>query len=116
MTRQTGENISFSDEGKVTTVLVNSVTATTIVPAITDANSRIAMRIDMESGTSDREVYIRVYPAAQDNIKQGILLTRRFSGDDSALNNSIELPLGRYIGEISAICVLGSVRLHITEF
>lgn len=118
MTVKVGRNVNTSDNGAVTTYTVNSTTATTIRPALpVPLRGGIFFRVDMAPGTSDRDVFIRVYPASQDNTKHGMLLSRRFSGNDNASVFHVELPSAdKFTGEISAICDSGSVDVSVTEY
>ena len=111
--RNVGRSINTTNEPVTTTVEINSVTATTILPA---NSKRIYAIVSLDSGVTDIEAFVREFAAAVNDIKVGEILSRRTMG---AL--SIYKPIYRtmvdnpYTGEISAIAVSGSFNLHIIE-
>jgi hypothetical protein len=109
-----GRNINSNTSADVSTVTINSVTATTISLPNDD---RISFRACLSPDLVDLNVIIRYYPAAQDNLKQGDVLTRATAG-----NNNLFRPVHKmdkdnvYYGEISAISVNGTHDIYITEY
>ena len=113
MTRMVGSNTNTTDTTTTTTVTINSVTATLLLAA---DPKRLYARISLDSGAASEECFIREYPAATDNNKAGVLLTRITVGNTNLLNSEYVTLAGNiYTGEISAIAVAGSFDLHITE-
>jgi len=112
-----GRNRNTNSVADVTTVSLNDATASTLVPSNPD---RIMCLISLDAGFGtgvDIEVFIRFWPAADDNDKKGIVLKRIVSGNDSLLQSVITMPVDNiYTGEISAIVAVGSVDIHITEY
>lgn len=119
-----GDNPTLSlGEGKVTTYTVNSTSAIDIRAALAAdigepvETAGIFFRVEIAPGTTDRDVYIRPYEAAQDDTKHGILLRRRTSGNDD-----IHVPFYeeqwpvKHLGAWSAICLTGSVDIHVIEY
>ena len=108
-----GRNINTIDDVTTTTVTINSVTATELLPA---NSKRIYAIVNLSSGSADIEAFVRKYDATTDNIKQGRLLVRATSG-----NNNLYRPVWKteidnpYTGPVSAISVLGSFDLHVEE-
>ena len=114
MTLKQGGNLNTDSVATTTTVEINDATATTLVVA---RPLRTYLVISLDQGTSDIEVFIRLYAAGTDNIKKGILLTRRLSGNDALFQSQFVIDSSTiYTGEISAISVSGTFDLHITEF
>lgn len=113
MVRERGRNFNVTNEPVTTTVEINSVTATTVLPA---NPGRFYAIISLDSGVTDIEAFIREFAASVNDDKVGEILSRRTMG---AL--SIYKPIYRtmtdnpYNGEISAIAVSGSFNLHIIE-
>ncbi len=113
MTHRLGRNINTSEDSRVTTYTLNGTTATVISPAYPQ---RTEWRVSLDSGISDIDVFIREYPAAQDNLRRGHLLTRRNSSNDTVFNvNFGNHPDNPYTGEYSAITSGGTVDVHVTE-
>ena len=109
-----GRNINIAAEVDHAIIPIDSVTATTIV---LPKNDRITFSACIEPGIFDVDVYIRYYPAAQDNIKQGRdVLTRKTLGNTNLFRPLHEMLADNiYDGEISAIALSGTVNLLITE-
>lgn len=112
--RAAGRNINSNTVASVRTVQINSVTATVIAVA---NNERISFSTCIEPEAIDKNIAIRYYPAAQDNIFQGDVLTRYTAGNDSLFrpNHSMDAD-NMYYGEISAISSNGTHDLYITEY
>lgn len=109
-----GRNINSNDVATVTSYTLDSVTATTISVA---NSSRIYFSVCLDSGVTDEDVAIRLYPAAADNIAKGEFLTRRNSSNDSNFRPSWSMPSDNiYTGEISAITNSGTMTVHVTEY
>ena len=98
-----GNNRNFNTEVDHSIVAVNSTTAVTLAVA---REGRMTFSACLEPGVTNVDVYIRYYPAATNNTKQGKdVLTRYTSGNDSLFKAYHEmLPDNIYTGEISAIC------------
>lgn len=101
-----------TDTATVTTVEINSVTATTLLSA---NPRRMYARVYLDP-TSDNIAYVREYPSATDNDKHGDVLVR-----DTVSNNSIfkgsysTMPDNVFTGEISAISESGTFNLYVIE-
>lgn len=108
-----GRNRNATNTTTTTTVEINSVTATTILAA---NPNRLWARVSLSFGTTSIEAMVREYPAADDNIKQGEIIVRHTSSNDS-LFKPVYTTLGDnvYTGELSAISMAGTFNLHITE-
>jgi hypothetical protein len=113
MTLQRGSNANSNTAASVSTVEINSVTATTIAVA---NNKRISFRACLSPNLVDLNIIIRYYPAAQDNLKQGDVLTRATAGNNNLFRPVHEMDANLYYGEISAISVNGTHNLYITEY
>jgi hypothetical protein len=98
-----------------TVVTLNAATATTIVTANSD---RVYLSITFAPGITDIDAFIRYYPAATDNLKQGAdILSRRLLGADNLFRSSHIMETNAiYTGEVSAIMNSGSVDVTITEY
>lgn len=108
-----GSNRDENDVAVTTVVTINSVTATTI----SVANAlRLFFSVSLAPGITSLDAFIRLYPAATDNLQQGIPLTRRTAGNDVLFKPTWMSPKEMYVGEISAISLLGTFDLHITEY
>lgn len=114
MARKEGSNRDTNDTATVTRVTINSVTATIIAASNQD---RFHCSVDLEPGTTNATAYIRLYPAATDNLKDGRPLIRLLSGNDSILKSSWVMAGTKiYTGEISAISENGTFDLLVTEY
>ena len=109
-----GRNVNSNDVATVTTYEINSVTAT----VISVSNPlRIAFSACLDSDITSVDAFIRLYPAATDNIKRGEVLTRDTFGNSSLFRPSWTMtPDNIYTGEISAISLSGIVFIHVTEY
>ena len=118
MTKEVGRNLNTNTEAAVNIIPLNDLTATKIGDAV-GHDGRLFFRVDLTAGAIDKNIYIRLYPAAQDNLARGILLTRRTLGNDNLYHSHWEMPDGtKYYGEISAIVAAGNgaVDISVTEF
>lgn len=114
MTLIRGRNINQNNESVVTTVEINSTTATTLV---LPNDKRIALSISLDSGTDNIQAFIRLFPASDNNDKKGDLLTRRTFGNESLFESMWRMMADNvFTGEVSAIAVGSSFNLHITEY
>ena len=114
MTLTKAGNVNTNTVATVTTVSLNSTTATKIADAKLD---RIYLSVALKPGTTDRDVYIRLYAAATNDNKEGEPLARRLNEDGSYFQLFWRmLPSNIYTGEASAIVESGSVDVHVTEF
>lgn len=108
-----GREQNTTDSVTVTTVTINSVTATTLLAA---NPKRIYAKVSLDSGTNDEEAFIREYAAATDNIQRGELLARITSGNDNLFKSLYAtMPDNVYTGEISAISAAGTFDVHVIE-
>lgn len=110
-----GRNSNTNDTSIVTSVSINSTTAVVLAPSNPD---RVFFNVSLDAGITDKDVFIRLYPAALDNSKRGILLARRSSSNDAFFWPIWQMPTDSiYTGEISAILGAGSaITLHVTEY
>jgi len=108
MTDIIGTNSSRNDTSvQVTSYTLNSLTA----GLVSVANER-RIFIHFDNNFSDKAVWIRLYPAAQDNIKQGIFINGKEQG-----RTEWSMPAGAmYTGEISAIAEEGNPTIYVTEY
>jgi len=113
MVEMIGGNVNCNDVARVETYEINSVTATAI--AVSNLR-RIVFSACLDSDTTSVDVFIRLYPAAADNLKRGEVLTRDTFGNSSLFRPSWTMPLNFYSGEISAISQSGLVTIHVTEY
>jgi len=115
MTFKIGRNRNTNDTATVSTVALNATTATTIAAANTD---RIFLHISVEgTATPDVCVYVRLYAAATDNTKAGVMLGVNTSGNNNVFAVSWEMPTDNiYTGELSAILDSGTANVFITEY
>lgn len=109
-----GRNPNISSGVDHSIVTVNSVTATTLV---TERPLRITFSACLAPGLTNVDVYIRYYPAATDNIKQGRdTLIRDTMGNTNLFKPLHEMLTDNiYDGEISAISLSGTVDILVTE-
>jgi len=108
-----GRNINTIDNVTITTVEVNSSTATKLLSA---NPNRIYAKVSLDFGTSNVQCMVREYAAATDNIKKGEVLTRITSGNDNLYSSMYKtMPDNPYVGEISAITDSGTFDVHIIE-
>ena len=114
MTLLIGRNRNTNTEANVTEINISSISPTVICPV---NPRRVFFRVDLESGTNQRNVYIRLYPAIQDNDKKGIVIGRRIAGNGSYFNLFWEMPRDSiYTGEISAISESSNINIYVTEY
>ena len=115
MTATIAGNLSFNDDATVTKHTLSSTTPTKI-GNISNKTERIFFRVDLQAD-GDAAVYIRLYPSAANNDKKGILLYRSAAGNDNMHIPYWEMPLlQKYLGEISAIALVGTPDIYVTEF
>ena len=108
MTKKVGNNRNSQDTSVTTTVSINSLTATVLAPANPD---RLWVRISLDSGILNQELFVREYPAATDNNKAGELLIREISSNPCYYTFADNV----YTGEISGISYAGTFNVHVTE-
>jgi hypothetical protein len=114
MAAMIGRNVNSNDTANVKVIEVNSVTATTI--AIENAD-RMSFNACLSPNLIDLNIIIRYYPAAQDNILRGDVLTRVTAGNNNLFRPTHNMDTDNiYTGEISAISVNGTHDLYITEY
>lgn len=113
MTKKIAGNINTNDTTTTSTITINSTTATTILAANPE---RIWARVSLDFGLTSVECMIREYPAATDNIKQGEILVRNTTANDSLFKPVYHTFANNvYTGEISAIANTGTFDLKVTE-
>ena len=114
MTIMIGRNANTNDTAIVSSYTLNSATATVIGSV---NGKRIYFSVCLDSGVTDEDVAIRLYPAATDNLAKGEFLTRRNASNDSNFRpNWTMTPDNIYTGEISAITNSGTMIVHVTEY
>ena len=114
MTESIGRNKNTNTVATVTTVTINSSTATVLCAENLRRNVFI---VNLDPDISNIDAFIRLYPASDDNTARGILLTRRVFGNDNLYYPCWHMPVDNiYTGEISAISDAGTFDLHITEY
>lgn len=114
MAKMIGRNLNSNDVASVNKVEINSVNATTIA---LPNDKRIYLSVFLDPSNIDVNVFIRLYPASDDNIKQGEILTRVQLGNANLFNpNWVMLVDNPYHGEISAISDSGTFDINITEY
>lgn len=105
MAKQVGRNRNITDTAVTDVVNVNSSTAQTLVAANPD---RIGLIV---SNDSNQELWIRYYPAADDNDQKGIFLENNRSGHWEMPTDNI------YTGEVSVIMDSGGTKtISFTEY
>lgn len=109
-----GRNINVSTIVDHSIVEINSLTPTIIAPS---REGRVTFSACLEPGVFDVDVFIRYYPAAQDDIKQGRdTLIRQTTGNDTLFRPLHEMLTDNvYEGEISAMTLSGTAKLLITD-
>ena len=114
MARKIGANRNTTDTATVTTVTVGDTNAVTLLAS---NPVRLDWRANLNGNGGNETVYIREYPAATDNIKQGRVLVKYLDEDGSYFNLSEKMePSAVYTGEISAISESGNVTVYVTEY
>ena len=114
MTLSVGRNQNTNDEAVTLTAEANNLTSTTLITA---NPNRIVLDISMDAGVSDINVYIKLQAASVDNVKAGIILSRRTIGNDKFdIFRWAMQPDNIYTGEISIISDIGTVDIHVTEY
>jgi hypothetical protein len=114
MAAMVGRNVNSNDTADVKVIEINSVTATTIsIPN----DKRISFSACLSPNLIDLNIIIRYYPASQDNILRGDVLTRVTAGNNNLFRPVHSMDTDNiYTGEISAISVNGTHDLYITEY
>ena len=107
MTLRTNRNKNTNDTAVITTVALNTSTAVTLV-----ASNAAIIFLDVNNNNSSHGFWVRLYPAATDNIKQGIFITNK-NADRPFWEMS---PDNMYTGEISAIADTDTPTAYITEY
>lgn len=114
MPSTTGRNKNSNDVARVEEFTLTSTQSTKIA----DINpERMFFSVCLAPATANVDVFIRLYPNADDNNKRGEVLTRRLSGNDSLFRPNWQMPVDTiYTGEISAISNAGNVDIIVTEY
>ena len=114
MTNKIGSNRNLNTDSTVTTITLNSETATTISAENLD---RLALDVCLGAGTVDVNIYIRPYAASVDNLKQGHVLTRHTLGNENLFRPEWSMRADNiYTGEYSAITDIGTIDVHVMEY
>ena len=114
MPRKIGRNTNTNTDAVIATVEANNLTSTTLIAANPD---RFCLNVSMDAGVSDINVYIKLQAASVDNVKAGIILSRRTIGNDKFDIFRWDMtPDNIYTGEISIISDVGTVDIHVTEY
>ena len=108
MARVFGRNKNVNDTANVfDPVTIGSSVSVVVLPANPDR-----MYVQINNNDSDRDCWIKLQPASQDNDKKGIFMHRRGGGNDTW-----QMPTDNiYTGEISAISEGGSSDIYVTEY
>lgn len=107
MAKTVGRSINKNDTAVTTQVALNNSTAVTISAA---DPTRIFFHVNNDNAS--HAFWVRLYPAATDNIKQGIFVSSK-----SGLKSFWEMMEDNiYTGEISAIAVTDSPTAYVTEY
>lgn len=114
MTQTIGRNRNVNDTATTAEYSLNSTTAIKIA----DANpSRTFFHVNINGGTSNESIWIRLKAASEDNIKCGIWIGRFIDEDGSFAKVCWEMPPDNiYTGEISAIMESGTHSVHVVEY
>lgn len=110
-----GRSVNFNDTAVVTTVSINSVTATKLV----DANpERMFLNIALSNvDVNNISVFIRLFAALTNNNKEGMPIGVFRMGNNNIYKIDWTMPPDNvYTGEVSAITTLGTTTLNITEY
>ena len=107
MAAHKGRTSNTNDAANVVAISVGDGGAVTLSPP----NSR-RIHFHVDNGDADKGVWIRMYPASQDNTKRGIYL-----GDVEKSKSEWEMPTDNpYTGEISAIAEEDTHDVFVTEW
>ena len=112
--KSTGRNKNTNDIAVIITAEANNLTSTTLITANPE---RLFINISMDAGVSDINVFVKLQAANVDNVKSGIILSRRTIGNDKFDVFRWDMPPDNiYTGEISIISDIGTVDIHVTEY
>ncbi len=107
MSHQTGRNANTSTEAVTASVTLNTTTAVTIATVNEDR-----IHFEVNNNGSALGFWVRLYPAAQDDLKHGIWITPK-----TGSRPFWEMPNDNiYTGEISAIAEMDSPTAYTTEY
>ena len=114
VSKTTGRTQNTHDTAETTLITVNDTTAITIAGVNA---ARVAFSATLVPSAGDVDIYIRYYPAAQDNIKQGDdVITRHTMGNLNLFHPHHEMLTDTiYTGEISAISELGTFDITVKD-
>jgi len=111
MTMHRGRNFNTNDVAAVTSVDLNSTTATKIADVNAD---RLTFHVN--SNDENNAVWIKLQAASVDNDKKGIFLARNIAAAGPG-RSLYDMPTDNvYTGEISAISEAGTPTVYITEY
>ncbi len=115
MTDKRGRSTNTNDTASVTTVSINSVSATTVIAANTE---RMFLNIAIaDVNEPDVAIFIRLFAASVNNNKLGMPLGKFTLGNNNIYKIEWEMPPDNiYTGEVSAITTLGTTVLNVTEY
>lgn len=107
MAKKIERTTNRNTQAQVAVTALNDATAVVIASADAD---RIYFQVNHDNAAMG--VWIRLYPAAQDNDKRGIFLTPK-----TGSSVTWEMPVDNvYVGEISAIAEVGNPNAYTTEY
>lgn len=108
MAKRIGRTKNVNDESDTSSgIALNATTAVTIQAA---NNERIFFHVDNDN--SANAFWVRLYPAAQDDLKRGIFVSGKIGARPFWTMPSDE----KYLGEISAIADTDSPFAFVTEY
>lgn len=114
MGRIKGGNRNTNDEAVVTRIPVDSVT-----PVVLSASNpdRMYFSVCLAPDVVDVDLAVRCYPAVDDTNVDGVILTRKVTGNDGFFRPSWTMPPeSPYTGEISALSMNGTHDVIVTEW
>lgn len=114
--RDSGATIFEPPRTSIANVVSVNLSATVAVQLAGSNPLRQSFRVDLSPGVTDEEVFIRLYPTAQDNIKQGIVISRVNGFPNNPSFFELNASVSGYTGEISAITNSGAATVFVTEY
>ncbi len=112
MTKSLNSNFNFNDTSIVSSpILVNNATAVKILDAQTDiVNFNSFIEFNILPSNANVSMFIRPYPAVQDNDRRGVWIGRFNMGNDTFFRSFWRMPeTSLYTGEWSAILAPGNL-------
>ncbi len=114
MAKLIGKNRNTTDETVTNTYTINSNNPVNIAVPNPD---RLELRVWLDGGTTNVNVFIREYEASVDSNKAGGVISRRTRNNDAIFYPLWEMSSNDVIhtGYVSAITDTGSVDVHVVE-